>query len=196
MTTGHRKRKPDDALSLNSEAKRLRNSSKVTDFSQPFAVSNMLEALDGGKFGSVTKELEEVANLRMELVKRCVWLYPSLAHTVFGADDGQELMSLENQLALDSVIDLDGGDDASKKALCVVPSTEIVILDSDDDEDDVASEKPKYPFQSSLVQHQKSQGDVLPVTPQFAFEEVVLGKGKEMSSAITALVVSSIKGHV
>ncbi|KAJ4869050.1 SNF2 domain-containing protein / helicase domain-containing protein [Raphanus sativus] len=96
----------------------------------------MLEALDGGKFGSVTKELEEVANLRLELVKRCIWLYPSLAHTVFRAgavavEDGQgELMSLENQLALDCVIDLD--DDGSKKALCVVPSTEIVILDSDD----------------------------------------------------------------
>lgn len=188
-SNGHRKRKPDDALSLASEAKRLRNSSKVTDFSHPFAVTNMLEALDGGKFGSVTKELEEVANLRMELVKRCVWLYPSLAHTVFGAGDGQEeLVSLENQLALDSVIDLDGGD-GTEKALCVVPSTEIVILDSDDDEDEgVESEKPKYPFQSSLVQHQKSQGDVQLVTPQFAFEEVVLGKGKEMFCAITALV--------
>lgn len=194
MTTGHRKRKPDDALSLASEAKRLRNSSKVTDFSHPFAVTNMLEALDGGKFGSVTKELEEVANLRMELVKRCVWLYPSLAHTVFGAGDGQEeLVSLENQLALDSVIDLDGGD-GTEKALCVVPSTEIVILDSDDDEDVESEKQPKYPFQSSLVQHQKSQGDVQLVTPQFAFEEVVLGKGKEMSCAITALVVSSIKG--
>lgn len=195
-SNGHRKRKPDDGrFSLvGSEAtKRIRNSSKVTDFSQPFAVSNMLEALDGGKFGSVTKELEEVAKLRMELVKRCIWLYPSLAHTVFGAasaeDGGQgELMSLENQLALDCVIDLDGDDtDASKKALCVVPSTEVVILDSDDDDED-AVEKPKYPFQSSLVQHQKSQGDVVPVTPQFAFEEVVLGKGKEMSCAITALV--------
>ncbi|KAL0733168.1 hypothetical protein Bca4012_009378 [Brassica carinata] len=190
---GHRKRKLDDGLSLASEAKRLRNSSKVTDFSQPFAVSNMLEALDGGKFGSVTKELEEVANLRTELVKRCIWLYPSLANTVFGgADDGgQELMSLENQLAVDCVIDLVGGDDddASKKALCVVPSsTEIVILDSDDDEDVESDKQPKYPFQSSLVQHQKSQGDVQPVTPQFAFEEVVLWKGKEMSSAITALV--------
>lgn len=183
--TGHRKRKPDDG-GLGSDAKRLRNSSKVTDFSQPFAVSSMLEALDGGKFGSVTKELEEVAKLRMELVKRCIWLYPSLANTVFGgADDGggQELMSLENQLAVDCVIDLVGDDDDdSKKALCVVPSsTEIVILDSDDDEGDGESGKqPKYPFQSSLVQHQKSQGDVVPVTPQFAFEEVVLGKGKEM----------------
>ncbi|KAJ0241855.1 Protein CHROMATIN REMODELING 35 [Hirschfeldia incana] len=191
---GSRKRKPDDGFSpVGSESKRrVRNSSKVTDFSQPFAVSNMLEALDGGRFGSVTKELEEVANMRMELVKRCIWMYPSLAHTVFGAgDDGGrgELWSLENELALDCVVELD--DDASKKALCVVPSTEIVILDSDDDDEEVVvveSEKPKYPFQSSLVQHQKSLGDVVPVTPQFAFEEVVLGKGKEMASAITALV--------
>ncbi|KAJ4902027.1 hypothetical protein Rs2_15978 [Raphanus sativus] len=55
---GHHKRKhDDDGLSLSSsEAKRLRNSSKVTDFSQPSAVGNMLEALDGGKFGGVTKE--------------------------------------------------------------------------------------------------------------------------------------------
>ncbi|CAH8386547.1 unnamed protein product [Eruca vesicaria subsp. sativa] len=193
LSNGSHKRKREDGLCLSSEAKRLRNSSKVTDFSHPFAVSNMLEALDGGKFGSVTKELEEVANLRMELVKRCIWLYPSLANTVFGADDGQELMSLENQLALDCVIDLDADADASKKALCVVPSNEIVILDSDDE--DVESEKPKYPFQSSLVQHQKSLGDVQPVTPQFAFEEVVLGKGKETSCAITPMEGQSSRGN-
>ncbi|KAJ4916288.1 P-loop containing nucleoside triphosphate hydrolase protein [Raphanus sativus] len=63
-------------------------------------------------------------------------------------------MSLESQLALDCVIDLD--DDGLKKALSVVSSTEIVILDSTDDDGD-GVEKPKYPFQSSLVQHRKSQ---------------------------------------
>nr|6OIT_G Chain G, Protein CHROMATIN REMODELING 35 [Arabidopsis thaliana] len=51
-----------------------------------FAVSNMLEALDSGKFGSVSKELEEIADMRMDLVKRSIWLYPSLAYTVFEAE--------------------------------------------------------------------------------------------------------------
>ncbi|KAJ4865897.1 SNF2 domain-containing protein / helicase domain-containing protein [Raphanus sativus] len=175
---GHRKRKPDDnGLPLgSSEAKRLRNSSKVADLSQSFAVGNMLQALGGGKFENVTKELEEVA-------------HRGRSGAVVGAaatEDGQgKLMSLESQLALDCVIDLD--DDGLKKALFVVPSTEIVILDSADDDED-AVKNPKYPFQSSLVQHQKGQGDVVPVTPQSAFEKVVLGKEREMSCAITALV--------
>ncbi|KAJ4870228.1 SNF2 domain-containing protein / helicase domain-containing protein [Raphanus sativus] len=170
---GHHKRKhDDDGLSLDSsEAKRLRNSSKVTDFSQPFAVGNMLEALDGA--------LHLVVSVACPY---CVWRRSRSSRGCQGA-----LMSWENQLALDCVIDLDGDDDGSKKALCVVPSTEIVILDSDDDDEDSVG-KPKYSCQSSLVQHQKSQRDVVPVTPQSAFEEVVLGKGKEMSCAISALV--------
>lgn len=196
--TGYHKRKLDNGPCLGSvtpEVKRLKTSPRVIDYSQPFSISNMLEALDGGKFGSVTKELQEVADLRMGLVKHCITLYPSLANTVFGGDKSQnmELMSLENpQVVEDDVIDLDDDDttDVSSKAICVVPpsSSEIVILDSDDE--DSESQRPMYPFQSSLVLHQKNQGDEPVVLPQCSFEEVLLGKGKEMYPAIKAVVVS------
>lgn len=196
--TGYHKRKLDDVLCLGSvtpQVKRLKTSSRVIDYSQPSSISNLLEALDGGKFGSVTKELQEIADLRMGLVKRCISLYPSLASTVFGGDKCRtmELMSLENQQVVeDDVINLDDDDtDVSKKALCVVPpsSAEIVILDSDDE--DSESQRPKYPFQSSLVLHQKNQGDEPAVMPQCSFEEVLLWKGKEISPAIKGIVVSS-----
>ncbi|CAA7035610.1 unnamed protein product [Microthlaspi erraticum] len=189
-SNGFHKRKLDGGLSLGSvtpEAKRLKSSlsPKVIDFSQPYSISNMLEALDDGKYGSVTKELQEIADMRMGLVKQCISLYPSLANVVFGDGNSQkmELVSLDNRQVIDleGVIDLDDDDDdASKKALCVVPSalTEIVNLDSDDEE--AEGLKPLYPFQSGLVQHQKNQEDVVPVTPKFAFEDVDLGKGKEM----------------
>lgn len=195
---GHKRKliQVDDGLcsgSVTPEAKRSKSSSRVIDYSQPFAISNMLEALDGGKYGSVTKELQAIAEMRMDLVKKCIWLYPSLANTEFGGDESQtiELMELENQQAVEGVINLDDDDDTdvSKKALCVVPSSEIVILDSDDEDNE--SQRPKYQFQSSLVLHQKNQGDVTPVTPQFAFEEVDLGRVKEMPSAIKVMVVSS-----
>ncbi|XP_006299964.2 protein CHROMATIN REMODELING 35 [Capsella rubella] len=181
--------------SVTPEAKRVKSTPRVIDFSQPFAVSNMLEALDGGRFGSVTKELQEIADMRMGLVKQCIWLYPSLAATVFGGENCQtvDLMELENQQVVEGVINLDDDDgddtDVSKKALCVVPSSEIVILDSDDE--DGESQRPMYQFQSSLVLHQKNQGDVTPVTPQFNFEEVVLGRGMEMPSAIKGREIHS-----
>ncbi|CAN8248046.1 unnamed protein product [Cochlearia groenlandica] len=176
----------DDKLSLvpfTPKAKRLKSSSNVIDYSQPFAIRNMLESLDGGKYGSVTKELQEIADMRMGFVKQCIWLYPSLASTVFGEGKKSQEMDL---VVVRDVIDVD---DCSNKALCVVPPTEIVILDSDDE--DSENQRPMYPFQSSLVQHQKSQGDVVPVTPQFAFEDIVLPvsvKGKESAFAIKGLV--------
>lgn len=61
---------------------------KVIDFFYFFVVINMFEVLDGGKFGSVIKELEEVVNLRMEFVKCCVWFYFLLVYIVFGVGDG------------------------------------------------------------------------------------------------------------
>jgi len=172
------------------EAKRVKSSSKVIDYSNPFAVSNMLEALDSGKFGSVSKELEEIADMRMDLVKRSIWLYPSLAYTVFEAEK-----TMDNQQVVEGVINLDDDDDddtdVEKKALCVVPSSsEIVLLDSDDEDNE--RQRPMYQFQSTLVQHQKNQGDVTPLIPQCSFEEVDLGRGKEMPSAIKAIVVSSV----
>ncbi|KAG7640962.1 P-loop containing nucleoside triphosphate hydrolase [Arabidopsis suecica] len=168
------------------EAKRVKSSSKVIDYSNPFAVSNMLEALDSGKFGSVSKELEEIADMRMDLVKRSIWLYPSLAYTVFEAEK-----TMDNQQVVEGVINLDDDDDddtdVEKKALCVVPSSsEIVLLDSDDEDNE--RQRPMYQFQSTLVQHQKNQGDVTPLIPQCSFEEVDLGRGKEMPSAIKAIV--------
>ncbi|CAL9223171.1 unnamed protein product [Arabidopsis halleri] len=176
----------DDGLCSESEAKRLKSSSKVIDYSNPFAISNMLEALDGGKFGSVTKELQEIADMRMDLVKRCIWLYPSLAYTEF--EDEKTMMSLDNQQIVEGgVINLDDDDDdVSNKAICVVPSSEIVVLDSDDEDNE--RQRPMYQFQSTLVQLQKNQGDVTPVTPQYTFEEVDLGRSKEMPSVIKTTV--------
>lgn len=183
----------DDGLCSDSEAKRLKSSSKVIDYSNPFAISNMLEALDGGRFGSVTKELQEITDMRMDLIKRCIWLYPSLAYTEF--EDEKTMMSLDNQQVVEGgVINLDDDDDdddVSNKAICVVPSSEIVVLDSDDEDNE--RQRSTYQFQSTLVQLQKNQGDVTPVTPQFTFEEVDLGRSKEMMpSVIKAVVVSSV----
>ncbi|EFH60429.1 defective in RNA-directed DNA methylation 1 [Arabidopsis lyrata subsp. lyrata] len=180
----------DDGLCSDSEAKRLKSSSKVIDYSNPFAISNMLEALDGGKFGSVTKELQEIADMRMDLIKRCIWLYPSLAYTEF--EDEKTMLSLDNQQVVEGgVINLDDDDDddddVSNKAICVVPSSEIVVLDSDDEDNE--RQRSTYQFQSTLVQLQKNQGDVTPVTPQFTFEEVDLGRSKEMMPSVIKAIV-------
>ncbi|XP_068663589.1 protein CHROMATIN REMODELING 35 [Aristolochia californica] len=55
-----------------------RSPSKVIDYSDPFALPNMLEALEGGKYGSETKEIIALCARRMELLGALYASYPSL----------------------------------------------------------------------------------------------------------------------
>ncbi|KAG9443940.1 hypothetical protein H6P81_015280 [Aristolochia fimbriata] len=52
--------------------------SKVIDYSDPFALPNMLEELEGGRYGSETKEIKALCARRMELLGALYALYPSL----------------------------------------------------------------------------------------------------------------------
>ncbi|KAL1223360.1 Protein CHROMATIN REMODELING 35 [Cardamine amara subsp. amara] len=171
----------DDGLRLGSvtqEAKRMKSSSNVIDYSDPFAVSNMISALEVGKYGSLTKEVEEIADMGLELAKQCISLRPSLAYTIFGEEKSKNMDVVKLDVVNLDDDDDDDDDEDSKKAICVVPpSTEIVIIDSDDEDTEI--QRPTYQFQSSLVQFQKSQEDVIPVTPELNFEEVVLGRDNQ-----------------
>ncbi|XP_010548073.1 PREDICTED: protein CHROMATIN REMODELING 35 isoform X2 [Tarenaya hassleriana] len=167
-------------MSRGTEPKKVNTSSfKVTDYSNPSAIGKMIEALDSGKYGSVTKELKEIADRRMELVKSCLSMYPSLSSMVFssGKSQAKEHVETGNQQVVEEVINLDDKDKVDAAKNSVLSKSEVVVIDSDDEETETL--RPKYPFQSSLVLYQKMGGDVPAIAPQCSFEEVVLGKGKE-----------------
>ncbi|XP_074286198.1 protein CHROMATIN REMODELING 35-like isoform X1 [Silene latifolia] len=93
--------------------------SRVTDYSDPFAFTNLLQCLDTGKYGSVTKEVHALIARQMQLSNALFLLYPELEN-----DPGPE--------------------DAEAKS--VAPATDHVFIIDSDEEDD-AKTPPVYQFQ-------------------------------------------------
>ncbi|XP_057496871.1 protein CHROMATIN REMODELING 35-like isoform X2 [Actinidia eriantha] len=133
------------------EHKKARTAQKVIDYSDPFAVPNLLEELDGGKFGSVTKEIKDLIARRGHMLDSLFAMHPTLV------DVEKSLMteaSKVKQPAAPSVghdvIDLDDdGDENDVPAgrlpvvvcqpvtlpvVVVPPERPIVVIDSDDEE--------------------------------------------------------------
>ncbi|GKV21104.1 hypothetical protein SLEP1_g31119 [Rubroshorea leprosula] len=126
--------------------KKPKVSLKVTDYSDPFAISNVLEAFNtGGKYGSVTKEIEALILRNTEMLNPFLVMYPALS-TMFpdGKNDLEELET--RQTACDNVIDLEDDSVANHVASKISP---VVIPDSDDE--DSRTEKPQSTFQEVSV---------------------------------------------
>ncbi|KAK9667342.1 hypothetical protein RND81_14G249700 [Saponaria officinalis] len=93
--------------------------SRVIDYSDPFAIPNLLQNLDSGKYGSVTKEVQALIARRMQMVNSLIVLYPDL-------EKDPDLKTTE--------------------AKPVAPAIDqVLIIDSDDDDD--AAKIPVYQFQ-------------------------------------------------
>ncbi|XP_038970158.1 protein CHROMATIN REMODELING 35-like isoform X3 [Phoenix dactylifera] len=69
------------ALCSSFEKTKEKSTSKVRDYSNPLALSNLLESLDDGIYGSVTKEYETLHAQRMQVIKFLSTLQPSLANS-------------------------------------------------------------------------------------------------------------------
>ena len=124
------------------EQKKARTDPKVIDYSDPFAVPNLLEELDGGKFGSATKEIKDLIARRGHMLDSLFAMHPTLV------DVEKSLMreaSKVKQPAAPSVghdvIDLDDdGDENDVPAgrlpvvVCQPVTLPVVVIDSDDEE--------------------------------------------------------------
>ncbi|PSS26031.1 Protein CHROMATIN REMODELING like [Actinidia chinensis var. chinensis] len=124
------------------EHKKARTAPKVIDYSDPFAVPNLLEELDGGKFGSATKEIKDLIARRGHMLDSLFAMHPTLV------DVEKSLMreaSKVKQPAAPSVghdvIDLDDdGDENDVPAgrlpvvVCQPVTLPVVVIDSDDEE--------------------------------------------------------------
>lgn len=104
-----------------------------------FTTNDLLNQLDSGKFGSVTKEIEELIKRRRQLLESLYAVNPELPSACVDVKDAVESKSME--LAAHNVIDLDDDKDGALERF--VPEAQlshhaapVVIIDSDDDDDD------------------------------------------------------------
>lgn len=147
------------------EQKRNHNHTQVLNNSEPFTTNDLLYQLDSGKFGSVTKEIEELIKRRRQLLDSFYALNPELPTACPDVQNSVALKSME--VAPPDIIDLD--DDNNGEMERIVPEAQlshhaapVVIIDSDDDNDaksDILGVDLKPPF--NLLIHDKPSGDLL-----------------------------------
>ncbi|XP_057788248.1 protein CHROMATIN REMODELING 35-like isoform X2 [Salvia miltiorrhiza] len=111
---------------------------QVLNESDPFTTKDLLNQLDSGKFGSVTKEIEDLIKRRRRVLDSFYALNPELSSTI--CLDVQDKVASKPMEVAPDVIDLD--DDKDDELERLVPESQlshhaapVVIIDSDDDND-------------------------------------------------------------
>lgn len=142
-----------DSVTCSASVNERTTVSRVIDFSNPFTVQHMLDELDGGRYGSVTKEIEALLSRKMQTFSTVFVKHPHLTSKLL--DDG-DVKSKEDcsSTGHDDVIDLEDGNNKDK-ALAAPLTIEI----SDSDEEDRRDLKPSFSFQAVDLKHQS--GEVL-----------------------------------
>uniref|UniRef100_F6GU58 Protein chromatin remodeling 35 n=1 Tax=Vitis vinifera TaxID=29760 RepID=F6GU58_VITVI len=150
--------------------KRQKAGSNVVDYSDPFAIPNLLEGLDAGKFGSMTKEIEALCARRMQMLHPYYVMYPSLSYmsTDLGKQPSKKASKLVNRhashLGHEDVIDLEDDHivyDVPTATAVADAALPVVIIDSDDEES--GDQKVSHPPQEVAW-------------PSFSYQEVILRK--------------------
>ncbi|CAI9101976.1 OLC1v1000156C1 [Oldenlandia corymbosa var. corymbosa] len=128
------------------ERKRQEVSSNVVDYSDPLIISNVMEKLDPGKYGSVTKEIKDLTSRRQQLLMNYFAMDCTHPSKYLNLKPRPSKVILQTErLTSSNVIDVD--DDSDTKAIVPLqagnslqarPSAgPLVILDSDDDEPEI-----------------------------------------------------------
>ncbi|XP_030525344.1 protein CHROMATIN REMODELING 35-like [Rhodamnia argentea] len=138
-----------------------KTSSSVVDYSDPFAIHRMLDKLDYGQFGSVTKDVEAVIFQKMQYFTPLINLSNDLLSTE--VDPRKEASNLAGEPAANSghrnIINLDDDGAINDAPSAAQP---VLILDDSDDEDHT-NWKPSYPFQQIFLATQAGVAGQCPV---------------------------------
>ncbi|XP_019179371.1 PREDICTED: protein CHROMATIN REMODELING 35-like isoform X2 [Ipomoea nil] len=135
------------------EERLLKRSSGTLDYSDPYYMPNLWESFECGKYGSLTKEIEELMAQSRRCIDSCYARDPTLPHKFLELEKNHTTEYKGDQSAT-IVIDLEDEDVARNVPVAhfvppaqLVPSAgPLVILDSDDEDD----KKPNCTFQGIL----------------------------------------------
>ncbi|KAG6605058.1 Protein CHROMATIN REMODELING 35, partial [Cucurbita argyrosperma subsp. sororia] len=133
---------------------KMKNSAKVIDYSDPFAINNLIDSLDCGQFGSVTKEIEVLVSCKMQILSPYIAKYPTLSSMLFGLGRSKECTEAmdhqASQLVHNNLIDLEDDSAIDVRDNDVEKSRlPIVIIDSDEEESYVP--RRIHPFQEVVL---------------------------------------------
>ncbi|KAG2705733.1 hypothetical protein I3760_05G070300 [Carya illinoinensis] len=169
------------------EQKKPKTSPEVIDYCEPFAIPNLLESLDSGKYGSVTKDIEALIARKMQMLHPYYAKYPTLSNTFLEAKEKPS--NGATHLSDNNVIDLED-DNMANYVKAVAPP--IVVIDSDE-EDDV-HQKTFVPVQEIVLPRPAGQF----LMKDFLDFRVPLGHarkgGAQQEEAIAELEIKKDKG--
>lgn len=125
--------------------KRQKTDSKVVNYSNPFAVPNLLEELGSGKFGSVTKEIESLISRKMQILNPYFSMYPTVLYKGLNVEKKQ---IKEDPIAQSNeIIDLEDKNRVPNHIRA--KPFPVVILDSDDE--DTGDQTPSNLYQGVFL---------------------------------------------
>lgn len=128
------------------------------DYSDPFAIYRMLDEVDSGKYGSVTRDLEAVTLQRMQHLTPLI--NASLNTETFPRKEVSKLAGEPaGNSGQENIITLD--DDGARND-APTAAQPVLILD-DSDEEDNTNWKPSYPFQQIFLATQAGVAGQSPV---------------------------------
>ncbi|KAF5203991.1 Chromatin remodeling [Thalictrum thalictroides] len=90
-----------------SKYKRDKSLPDVIDYSDPHSVSNLMEELDRGVYGSVCKDIEELRTKSFQMLNPLLALYPSLTNRRLDTGYSQLMNKQSSLLTSQEIVDLD-----------------------------------------------------------------------------------------
>lgn len=148
--------------------KKPKSTSEVVDYSDPFAIPDLLERIDCGKYGSVTKDIEAILARKRQTLRPYFEKYPALSNlSLEEKRQSKRAPKSANQqaspLAQNNVIDLEDDSVENNAPAALLP---VVIIDSDEEQSE--HPRPPYPFKEVVLPE-----------PSYSFQEVFLGQPSE-----------------
>ncbi|XP_023513053.1 protein CHROMATIN REMODELING 35-like [Cucurbita pepo subsp. pepo] len=133
---------------------KMKNSAKIVDYSDPFAINNLIDGLNCGQFGSVTKEIEALVSHKMQILSPYIAKYPTLSSTLFDLGRRNECTEATNHQAsplVHNLIDLE--DDSALDDVCSnhVEKSRLPIVIIDSDEEESKDQRVIHPFQEVVL---------------------------------------------
>lgn len=114
--------------------KRTRNGSEIVDYSDPFAVPNLLDKLDSEKYGSVTKEIKELLERRRLVLNGYFVDHPSILEMEQNMSTGAKKATSGSHEVIDlDDDDDDNGDGNSAKNDASADKLAMVVIESDEE---------------------------------------------------------------
>lgn len=124
----------------------------IVNYSDPFAVRTMMSSLSSGKYGSVTKDIEDLMTYQIQLLEPLFLMNPKLRKDYWDLCIRQDKNSSNVRQKPDTNFESFSVIDMSKNCnqQSALPTGQtVVIIDSDEEEE--SAEQKSLPFQAVLI---------------------------------------------